>query len=261
MPTPLEYYLENYSPPSQKVTFTWKTQTFEWNPKYLAAVSTLYPTIPQTPVFEINARKTIKTDRAATIFHRLMPAIPGWDETKESTPSADFEDLIDDDGSWLNGVEEMISLYCALELCDYLGIKADLRFFQAGFDGYRKSNKETIVSDIIAEHQLFLATNFEEGIKQCEYILRIWYGPPVEDYKSHCANTDVTYQNETYRCKIAAYIEFAGPHYEQDRVQYNGFLRQYLGWTTKNEKFGIQIILPDNVDETNGDNDEEIEEE
>jgi len=113
------------------------------------------------------------------------------------------------------------------------------------------------MTNIIPEHQTFLSTNFEEGIKQCEYTFRQWYSASIIAYDKHCCFTDMKYQNETFRCKIAAYVEFAGIIYKDANYEYSRFLRKHLDWETENEKFGVRIILPENV----GEDDEEKTEE
>jgi len=93
IPSPLKYYLENYSPPSPKVTFTFGKTSFEWNPKYLAAVSPAYSTIPQCSEFEINESNTIISRSAAQIFHRIMPHIQDWDALHQNSSPSEFDEL------------------------------------------------------------------------------------------------------------------------------------------------------------------------
>jgi len=124
---PLKYYLENYSPPSPKVTFTFGKTSFEWNPKYLAAVSPVYSTIPQCSEFEINERNTIISRSAAEIFHRIMPHIQDWDALHQNSSPSELDELRKVHGRWNVTGERPEDIYTALELCNYLGIKVNSR--------------------------------------------------------------------------------------------------------------------------------------
>jgi len=170
----------------QKSQFTYEEKSFEWDPKYLAAISTVYTTIPQCAVFEINQRKTITTKRAAVIFHRMLPIIQDWDSSHANSFTSEFNKLRRDKEEWGWGQPESEGAYQALELCNYLGIKASSKFL-LWMHSYTEEPIQVIIEELIADHQIFLSTNFEEGVRLCEYTLRRCYNPSnTPSYEIHC---------------------------------------------------------------------------
>jgi len=248
MPSPLAYYLENYVPPSAKVTFKYGKTSFEWDPKYLAAISSVYSTIPQCAVFEINQRKTITTKRAATIFHRMLPMTEEWNTLPQGSNATEFDAMRRDKTEWNDTKKEAENVYQALELCNYLGIKASGQFFRPRYRDFGEQLIEEFILDIITDHQLFLVTRFEEGIKLCEYTFRRCYYPKTPSYKSHCKQTSNVCHNETVDGKFQAYLLFAEAVVDYFPNWMLEFLMERLHWKKENEMFGIRITLPDEND-------------
>lgn len=233
MAFPLDFYLENFSAPSNKVTFTWPSDSFEIDPLYLAAISSLYRSIPHCNIFEINQRLTITTDDAALCFFSILPLIDGWGATGRPFPLGNeamrYLAYIgdDEDGGW-----SVNKLYQATELCNFLGIKA------SAIKILRRVITNPSVKTIVPYHQMFLKTDCEEGITICEELIRKIYSPdPLEG--------NISEDNRTlrhYRCIIQAYIDFARKAQDIPANTKN-FMKEKLGWKDEDERYGVQINL------------------
>jgi hypothetical protein len=236
---PIDYYVENYSPPSNKVAFTWKNDTdqstIDVDPLYLAAISSVYRTIPHCDTFEINQRNTITSDDAALCFFTMLPQIDGWSEAGRPDP-LDDDALADawtddeDNRDWPINV-----LYQAAELCNFLGIKAS---------DYGIKTSIT-AKTIVPYHQMFLKTHCKVGITICEERFRRTYSslPLIgADWEFNKKRTH--HYNENYRCIIQAYIDFAKKTKTLD-VKIKSFMKEKLGWNDEDERFGVKISLWD----------------
>jgi len=175
----------------------------------------------------------------------FIPPIPGWSEHNLSDAATDLSNYIDCSHRWSNGPQEMEDVYCALELCNFLGIKAILDFFlpRAKLDTpvYRPKSKALVL--FIPYHQIFMQTNFERGIQYIEHTFRHWYKKDTTtNYLDYCSNKDPSYKNETYGCMIQAYIEFAEMISEvKPHVQM--YMHKHLNWGRETEQFGVHIVL------------------
>jgi hypothetical protein len=240
-------YKEHYSPASLETTFTWstdtKTQILQWDPTFLATVSTLYEELKPSPpwtTFEINHRKTINNDNTAYLFHLLIPPSPGWDTDDDKLPERLIDDakdldLILDDN--YEGVFSINEIYWALELCHFLHIEANDYILQRIF------TTENLLYQLIPFHQMFLRLQYKRGIEACEQNFRVLYYN-VQKIVSKNEKMHIEYLNETYSCKIRAYTDFA-KYSRHLSTTIRTFLKEILGWEDQMQFFGVWVSMTD----------------
>jgi len=208
----------------------------KWEPKYLAAISSVYRTIPRCKNFEINCRDTIVKDRSADILHRVVPntvrcGVSGDHPYREWGALADdiSRSFDFDPRDWNNLAME--DEYWALDLCNYLGIRADGYYFREHLLELLKdkSMKEHVMT-LIPYHQMFLKTNYEEGLVICNDLFRRLYLEKTSDDSVkpvHLRSMLKSDENNSLRCKIQAYTEFAESVWKLETRMLN-FLRNCL---------------------------------
>lgn len=249
----VRYYIERYTPASLETTFTWttntRTQTLHWDPKFFATVSKFYENMSQMEepwtTFKINHRNTIKNDNAAHLFHNLIPTSPGWDKYDRQLPKNLIEDAetleltFDDDNRKINYT--INDIYCALELCDFLCIEANDYIVKDIFIATAGDSRRFNLQFVITYHQMFLHTHYKRGIEACENRFNEMYSLSGS-IRSLPGYTHSDYLNESYSCKIKAYVDFA-KHISFLPTTHKTFLKEIMLWKDQMEIFGVLITL------------------
>jgi len=245
---PLQYFLDECKPHSDTVTFTWKDKKIEWEPKYLAAVSSVYRTIPQCETFEINQRGTIKTRNAALLFHLLLPNLQGWQKTELDSPKDTFRTqfAISDD-TWNNMFRKFTleNVYAVTEMYNFLGITDEAcNLKELLLDGHRSPLTKVVGNHLylgVAYHQIFLKTEYKSGVRQCEEMFVRWY---EDAYSASPGDVRLSRadKNALLECKIKVYVEFERRRPEP-AAEVQAFFKDVLGWTDPVEQFGVTISL------------------
>jgi hypothetical protein len=249
MDYPTQYFLDTFIPKSNKVTFTIGSYVDEWDPMYLASISSVYRDIPECDTFEVNERHTIVDMNTAYFFHKMLPITSDWHSTNITTPIASFEreaDMDDDrEGQIVYDEENYLVLslddvYRATDLCNFLGIKANSHLEKTStvaIDVFDPTNSNVL--NVIPYHQMFEKLDYEIGMKKCEAIFESMFGLS----QSNTSMSRLDKKNATYSCIVQAYVEFAKQTKNLSREQI-AFLRDRMGWEDVTERYGVVIECP-----------------
>jgi hypothetical protein len=252
-----QYFVDNFKTKSIKVTFTFGPYIDEWDPLYLASISSLYRDIPECDTFDVNERHTILDMNTAHLFHNMLPVPCSWHSTNIMSAKKSFLQKNEEDGrldqlvlekETRHVVYSLDAVYRAIELCNFLGIKANTYIVREQFSRHRKMFDEASASvlDVIPYHQMFEKLNYEVGINKCEAIFKLMF-----DHWSNRQTLEWTVprnkKNLMYGCIVQAYVKFA-TQTENLSTEQIVFLREQLGWEDITERYGVSIpLIPDSA--------------
>jgi len=168
----------------------------------------------------------------------------------DNHPYPDFHCMmlgIDEFDEYGIGAFEMEDEYWALDVCNYLGIRADGYYFEDRLSKLLKAqSKEKNVMTLIPYHQMFLQTNYEEGLVLCDDLFQEIYGERTTKYSPkpvHLRSMVRSDENKSLQCKIRAYVEFA-EYISKLEPRVLTFLKERLGWEREIECCGVYVTIP-----------------